>query len=665
MFKKTKEYLQQHLQDITKDGTRLFKTDINKDTLWDTYLNSFPEETRQEHNCNCCRSFIKNYGNLVTIDSKGVCKSIWDIKAEGDFVNVFKKLKDLVLSQPVVSVFVQDFQTMGTDFNHQSKEDGSIVKWEHFYFKLPRTGQYVCRSGSVATTLGDINSSYDVFKRGLETISKDAVDTVLELISQNSLYRGQEFKASIDTFKKVKEQYEKIPAKLKSDWCWSVLFNNMNVSKIRNTSIGTLLVDLSEGRELDEAVASFEAKVAPANYKRPTSLVTPTMINKAKEKVEELGYTKSLGRCRAVKENININNTLFVDRSTSMKSDDIFDNLQEAATKTVDVRSLSKVEEISYKDFVEKILPTSKSVELLFENRLQGNLMTLVAPVDKEAPSIMKWKNGFSWSYKNAVADSIKEKVKSAGGKVQGEMRFSLEWFNYDDLDLHLVTPKKEEIYYAHKSASGGTLDVDMNAGSGHTRTPVENIIFPSKPIKGTYKLYVKQFNKRESKDMGFNIEIECGGQVHTLSYPKTIQTGTNVQVAEVTYDGVSYEVKSHAGISSNVSSQEVWGMKTNEFQRVKMVTYSPNYWEENTGNKHLFFFTEKAKSDEDTRGMFNEFLKQDLNEHRKVFEMLGTNMRVESTDPQLSGFGFSETIANHVFVRVNSNFSRVLKVKF
>jgi len=33
---------------------------IKKDVIWETYLNAFPtEETRQEHICNCCKSFIR------------------------------------------------------------------------------------------------------------------------------------------------------------------------------------------------------------------------------------------------------------------------------------------------------------------------------------------------------------------------------------------------------------------------------------------------------------------------------------------------------------------------------------------------------------------------------------------------------------------------------
>lgn len=54
-------------------------------------------------------------------------------------------------------------------------------------------------------------------------------------------------------------------------------------------------------------------------------------------------------------------------------------------------------------------------------------------------------------------------RVREAGGK-EGEIQISLSWNNRNDLDLHVVDPKGEEIYFRHKkSNSGGELDVDMN----------------------------------------------------------------------------------------------------------------------------------------------------------------------------------------------------------
>ena len=76
-------------------------------------------------------------------------------------------------------------------------------------------------------------------------------------------------------------------------------------------------------------------------------------------------------------------------------------------------------------------------------------------------------------------------------------------------------------------------------------------------------------------------------------------------------------------------------------------------------------FFLENCVSDENARPFFNEFLKSEFDENRKVFEIMGSKMKVEYTDNQLSGVGFSETQRNSLIVRVDGNFKRVLKINF
>ncbi len=49
-----------------------------------------------------------------------------------------------------------------------------------------------------------VRSSHDVYARALSEISIDSIDTVLELIAQNSLYRGEEHKFVVTEFRKLK-----------------------------------------------------------------------------------------------------------------------------------------------------------------------------------------------------------------------------------------------------------------------------------------------------------------------------------------------------------------------------------------------------------------------------------------------------------------------------
>ena len=651
-----------------KEG-ELFKTNIDKDTIWDTYLNSFPEGTnpifreRTEHDCQCCKQFIRAAGTMVAIvDNKKV--SIWDINIGGTYQVVADALAALVKNAEINNIFIHREAKVGTDFNHEMKE-GSTKKWNHFYIELP--SKFVKRGDDIGTATSKAYSGKEVFERGLEEISSEAIETVLELIEQKSLYRGTEHKATVELLQTHKAAFDAIEdEKEKDNYCWLTSATLRGAARMRNTVIGTLMTDISDGVELDKAVKSFESKVAPANYKRPTALVTQSMIRNAQKKVEELGIEQSLQRRYAVTEDLTINNVIYADRSVK-KTMNVFDEMVEDVP--VNIKNLKKVEEVDIDTFIEKILPKADSIEMMFENKHSNNLMSLIAPVNDGSKHIFKWDNNFSWAYNGEVADSIKERVKKAGGNVTGDLRASLSWFNRDDLDIHVKEPRGKHIYYGSKTSSltGGKLDVDMNAGGQSSRNAVENITWAnkSKLEEGLYEVYVNNYTLRESIDVGFDVEIEFDGVIHNFHYDKKVGNGKNVAVAKFEYSHKT-GIKFIESLPSTQSSKEVWDIPTQKFQKVSMIMNSPNHWDgEKTGNKHWFFILDGCKNDSKSRGFFNEFLDEGLREHKKVFEVLGSKMKTEKSDNQLSGLGFSSTQKNHVFCKVAGSFSRTIKINF
>lgn len=656
---------------MAKNASRLYKTGVSGDQLWDAYINSFPEgEERQSHNCHACHSFIEHYGNVVAIVDNTIV-TYWDAVHSAGYENTAKAMSKVVLSAPIENVFLSSERNLGLDRNRGMLESGEIVTWEHLFTVLP--AKFVFTPGvynSVDTARSQARDSKNVCKRSLDELTEESVLTVLELISQNSLYRGAEFKKQLEAFRDLQRKYSQIPAEKCDNFCWDVSADNF-IARIRNTAIGTLLEDLSLGIDIETAVIKFERIMAPANYKRPTAIITKRMVENAQKKVEVLGLVESLPRRHASIDDLTVNNVLFVNRDARKQmADGIFAELAES-TGSVNPRSYSKSAEVSIEDFIRNILPTISEMEVLVENSHISNLVTLTAPVNLNAPSLFKWSNNFAWAYNGNVADSFKEKVKAAGGRIEGVLRCSLHWFNYDDLDIHVVEPNGNKIYFSNKrSPTSGMLDIDMNAGGGRSRDAVENIIWtdPNRMREGIYELRVNNFAKRESIDVGFECEIECNGEIFYFNYDKAVPDKNTILVARFQWSRANgVEILESINSSSTPKSQEIWNINTNKFVRVTSMMMSPNYWDgqQGIGNKHYFFMLEGCKNPDPVRGFFNEYLKPELNEHRKVFEAIGSRMQTPYNENQLSGLGFSSTQHNSLIVKVKGAITRTLKITF
>jgi len=121
------------------------------------------------------------------------------------------------------------------------------------------------------------------------------------------------------------------------------------------------------------------------------------------------------------------------------------------------------------------------------------------------------------------------------------------------------------------------------------------------------------------------------------------------------------------SSLDASYSSRECWKIKTNQFTPVSVRMYSPNYWDNNSGigHRHYFFMLNGCVNDTTPNGFFNEFLTSELAEHKRVFEALGSQMRVETVEDQLSGVGFSSTKRNSIVCKVTGSFSRVVRILF
>ena len=668
-----------HFNSMTKDAAALYRVDFDPDELWNLYLDSFPEgtnpiyRTRREFDCSCCRHFIKTMGGIIAINGNEI-ETIWDFDTTSPecYQPVVDALSAYVKSKPIKDVFLAHEPTVGTARNYERDENGNkILTWNHFFVNTPRCAH---TDYDTNTETARVRDNRNVFLRSMRELTLDATQTVLELIAQNSLYRGAEWKTQLTQLAAYQTEYKSMTEEQQELSSWvDVIKMNPSLARIRNTSIGTLLIDLSEGRDLDSAVTAYERVVAPANYKRPKAIFTKRMLDDAKKTVTELGYLDSLPRRFARLDDISVNNILFANRDAVSRMNgaaaDPFTAMEQHVA--IDPKRFSHVEEIGIDKFISDVLPIAKELELFLENRFSKNMVSLTAPVNQDAKTMFKWDNAFAWAYTGNLADSdIRENVKKAGGKVDGVLRFSIQWndepgkWDRSDEDAHCQGPYGH-IWFSKKRgfADGGNLDVDI-INPNHDEPAVENITWPdlSRMKDGKYEFHVHCY-RHDSGNNGFIAEIEANGEVHQYEYRHPLRTGDRIPVATVTLKYGQFTIQDE--LKSTVSSRDLWGVNTNQFVPVSVAMYSPNYWDEQTGigNRHYFFMLKGCQNPDKLNGFYNEFIKQELLTHKRVFEALGAQMSVQPVDDQLSGVGFSATRHDSFIVKVKGQTERVLKV--
>jgi hypothetical protein len=85
------------------------------------------------------------------------------------------------------------------------------------------------------------------------------------------------------------------------------------------------------------------------------------------------------------------------------------------------------------------------------------------------------------------------ERAREQGGR-NGVVQIILAWDDVNDLDLAILCPGRQRIFFSNTQACGGELDVDQNSGRPLVPQPVENVVFATEPAPGRYRILVTNF---------------------------------------------------------------------------------------------------------------------------------------------------------------------------
>ena len=684
---------------------KLFRSKVTGDQLWEAYMRGFGEDPifrdpeSSVHNCNQCKHFFHRYGNIVAIAEDNSIMTMFDGETTDEYRESFRLMSELLRNAPVENIFVETFNYLhnavyarcskndsmyALNLDHTVKrytkeeaEKFGVVKpnetrtFVHFCVSVPREFIHF-GNDTIDAIQARFREDKNVFKRALDEIPADTLKLVIDLIDQGSLLNGDTHKYKVVEFLNLSRQYNSLSAAEKDNWCW-VKSYKYNPARFRNELIGKLCVELAEGKDLNAACQDWNKRVDPANYMKATAPITQQMIDNAKAFIAENGYEDSFNRRCATMEDIKVSDILHANVGDgNIKPVSVLDGIKPTSTRHK--RSeFDGVEVVTIDKFMKDILPGCTSVEVFLLNSHKNNFVTLTTPVNKDSKPIFKWPNNFGWTYNGNLAgkSEIKEAVKAAGGFVNAHFRFSIMW-NEDgrsivDLDAHAKEPNGTEIYWgSYKGRKtpvcGGMLDVDMIRPAG---VSVENIFWnePERIMDGAYRFFIVNFDQRHNN--GAKAEIAFGDEVFTYVVDHEIMRDVDIATVHIKNGIIDHVDQSKYLVDGSGVSKEIYGLETNMFHKVNLVCLSPNHWDGKVGNKHYFFMLDGAKAPESIRGFHNEFLIPELLEHRKVMEVLGATLKVESTDKQLSGLGFNATVRDEVVLRLQGSHKRVIKVQF
>jgi len=130
--------IQQRFEQLSQH--ELFVTNQDKDRLYQVYLDAFPAGTnpiyreRTEHDCSCCRNFLKNLANVVAIVD-GKVETLWDVPEQFEYPYdvVANELYEFTRDHPISSLFRSKERKYGMQSNIEQLADGSTIEWKHFH----------------------------------------------------------------------------------------------------------------------------------------------------------------------------------------------------------------------------------------------------------------------------------------------------------------------------------------------------------------------------------------------------------------------------------------------------------------------------------------------------------------------------------------------------
>lgn len=376
---------------VAPGNTPLFTVETSED-LFDVYLEAFPPSERQHHNCNCCRQFIRRFGNLVVINEAGETESaIWNpATVPYRFRPVAEALEHTVRRGKVDGIFVSKEKVWGTPITGE---------WHHFAVRPAAARVHRDRLYEPHQVMAQKKQDFGTLSHGLADYGRDVVRQALNLLETDSLYRSEKVIGPANflfNLHNVRANTRNTVHRHNLIWK-AVATAPVGFCTPRSSMIGTLLDDLKTDMDFDLVRRRFAEKMDPLQYRRPQAPASAGNIEQAEKLVGKLGIANSLRRRFARIEEVKLLWSPKDDAPVSAEGG-VFGHLKQSASRKSEAST--PAQKITWVKFASTVLPKAKKISAYVSGRM--NFAGVLTAVDLDAPPIIQWdhednRNPFSW----------------------------------------------------------------------------------------------------------------------------------------------------------------------------------------------------------------------------------------------------------------------------
>ena len=370
----------------TESGKRpIFTSSVDGDALFGAYLDALPQQNRQYHTCNACRTFMRRFGGLITIDERGATSSaVWHEDDAPDYYKTaIRAMLGLIRKADVGGVFYASEPVWGQPVTGP---------WTHFALVPPKTMLHTSRVLTAYQKAAEKREDMGAVARALGEFSIEHVRTAVNLLKSDALYRSEKVLGPAEWLLKLHESRAAANGKrARENVLWlAVAEAPAGFCHPRSSMIGTLLEDIAAGKSFADVSASFKAKMSPILYQRPQAPPSAGTIAQAEKLVVQLGITESLRRRFARVEEIDALWRPKRDEPATKDAGGVFSRLKPKGEPAPRAMALPAAT-MTWEKFHRTVLPDVRRIELF--TPAHGNYTAILTEAVAGSPPILQWDN--------------------------------------------------------------------------------------------------------------------------------------------------------------------------------------------------------------------------------------------------------------------------------